>query len=243
MTAQEGAVGSDSGVEPVAESAKLTRAAVVDAAIELADADGFGALTMRKIADRLGVGTMSLYRHIADKDALLRAMSNEIGVRFPYPPADDATWRERAVIAAEVDWTLYQRHPWVLLAFASPRTSMGPQSLNCLDWLVDAFLDLEVDTAVATEMALTLWNYIAGTVLSTVAERLLLDRAADVDDGQSGLAHLLAGNPESDPPPHLAALVGTHHSELTDPWHLLGQGVSALCDGFELRARRLRDGA
>ncbi len=240
MTAQEGVV-SD-GLEPAPESAKLTRGAVGNAAIELADADGFSALTMRKIADRLGVGTMSLYRHIADKDALLREMSNEIGIRFPYPPADDATWRERALIAAEVDWTLYQRHPWVLLAFASPRTSMGPQSLNCLDWLVDAFLDLEVTPAVATEMALTLWNLIAGTVLSTVAERLLLDRAADEDQGQSGLAHLLAGNPESAPPPHLAALVGTHHSELTDPRHLLTQGVAALCDGFESRAARLRDG-
>jgi hypothetical protein len=165
-------------------------------------------------------------------------MSNEIGVRFPYPPSDDVSWRGRAMIAAEVDWTLYQRHPWVLLAFASPRTSMGPQSLNCLDWLVDAFLDLEVTPAVATEMALTLWNYIAGTVLSTVAERLLHDRAADDDEGQSGLAHLLAGNPESEPPPHLAALVGTGHSELTDPRHLLEQGVAALCDGFELRAAR-----
>jgi AcrR family transcriptional regulator len=240
MTAHQGAVGDGAGAEPTHESGKLTRAAVVNAAIELADTDGFGALTMRKIADRLGVGTMSLYRHISDKDALLRAMSNEIGVRFPYPPSDDVSWRDRAMIAAEVDWTLYQRHPWVLLAFASPRTSMGPQSLNCLDWLVDAFLELEVSTAVATEMALMLWNYIAGTVLSTVAERLLLDRAADDGDGQSGLAHLLAGNPESEPPTHLADLVGTDHSELTDPRHLLEQGVAALCDGFALRAAALR---
>lgn len=94
------AVDADSG----AENPRLTRAAVVAAAIELADADGFGAVTMRKIADRLGVGTMSLYRHVSDKDALLRAMSNEIGVRFPYPPAGDANWRQRALIAAEVDW-------------------------------------------------------------------------------------------------------------------------------------------
>jgi AcrR family transcriptional regulator len=230
------AVDADSG----AENPRLTRAAVVGAAIELADADGFGAVTMRKIADRLGVGTMSLYRHVSDKDALLRAMSNEIGVRFPYPPAGDANWRQRALIAAEVDWGLYQRHPWVLLAFASPRTSMGPQSLNCLDWLVEAFLELKITTAEATEMALTLWNHIAGTVLSTVAERLLLDRADDEEEGQSGLMHLLAGNPEEAPPPHLAELVGTGNPQLHDPRYLLNQGVEALCDGFEARAERLR---
>jgi len=226
--------------EPGTEGVKLTRVAVVNAAIELADADGFGAVTMRKIADRLGVGTMSLYRHVSDKDALLMAMSDEIGVRFPYPPAGDANWRQRALIAADVDWNLYQRHPWVLLAFASPRSSMGPQSLNCLDWLVDGFLELEITTAEATEMALSLWNHIAGTVLSTVAERLLHDRADEDGDGQSGFMRLLAGRPDGTPPPHLAELVGSGNLQLTDPRYLLDQGIEALCDGFEARARRLR---
>ncbi len=226
--------------EPGTDGVKLTRVAVVNAAIELADADGFGAVTMRKIADRLGVGTMSLYRHVSDKDALLMAMSDEIGVRFPYPPAGDANWRQRALIAADVDWNLYQRHPWVLLAFASPRSSMGPQSLNCLDWLVDGFLELEITTAEATEMALSLWNHIAGTVLSTVAERLLHDRADEDGDGQSGFMRLLAGRPDGTPPPHLAELVGTGNLQLTDPRYLLDQGIEALCDGFEARARRLR---
>lgn len=226
--------------EPGTDGVKLTRVAVVNAAIELADADGFGAVTMRKIADRLGVGTMSLYRHVSDKDALLMAMSDEIGVRFPYPPAGDANWRQRALIAADVDWNLYQRHPWVLLAFASPRSSMGPQSLNCLDWLVDGFLELEITTAEATEMALSLWNHIAGTVLSTVAERLLHDRADEDGDGQSGFMRLLAGRPDGTPPPHLAELVGSGNLQLTDPRYLLDQGIEALCDGFEARARRLR---
>lgn len=117
---------------------------------------------------------------------------------------------------------------------------MGPQSLNCLDWLVEAFLELKITTAEATEMALTLWNHIAGTVLSTVAERLLLDRADDEEEGQSGLMHLLAGNPEEAPPPHLAELVGTGNPQLHDPRYLLNQGVEALCDGFEARAERLR---
>ena len=226
--------------EPGTDGVKLTRVAVVNAAIELADADGFGAVTMRKIADRLGVGTMSLYRHVSDKDALLMAMSDEIGVRFPYPPAGDANWRQRALIAADVDWNLYQRHPWVLLAFASPRSSMGPQSLNCLDWLVDGFLELEITIAEATEMALSLWNHIAGTVLSTVAERLLHDRADEDGDGQSGFMRLLAGRPDGTPPPHLAELVGSGNLQLTDPRYLLDQGIEALCDGFEARARRLR---
>lgn len=50
---------------------KLTTELIVDTAINVADRDGLPALSMRRIADELGVGAMSLYRHISDKDALL----------------------------------------------------------------------------------------------------------------------------------------------------------------------------
>ena len=97
---------------------KLTTAVIVDTAIDVADRDGLPALSMRRIADELGVGAMSLYRHIADKDALLEAMAEEIGRRFPYPVDDPGpwSWRERVAIAVDVDWQLYRRHPWVVLA-------------------------------------------------------------------------------------------------------------------------------
>ncbi|MBT9329369.1 TetR/AcrR family transcriptional regulator, partial [Salmonella enterica subsp. enterica serovar Typhimurium] len=64
---------------------KLSREAIVDAAIALADEDGLDALSMRRIADRMGVGAMSLYRHVAGKDELIAAMTDEVAGRYPYP--------------------------------------------------------------------------------------------------------------------------------------------------------------
>ena len=113
---------------------KLTTELIVDTAINVADRDGLPALSMRRIADELGVGAMSLYRHISDKDALLEAMAEEIGRRFPYP-VDEAgpwSWRERVAIAVDIDWQLYRRHPWVVLAYSAPRYSFGVDALEGL---------------------------------------------------------------------------------------------------------------
>ncbi|WP_407701206.1 TetR/AcrR family transcriptional regulator [Williamsia sterculiae] len=201
------------------------------AGIDLADAEGIGALSMRRLADRLGVGTMSLYRHVADKDALLIAMSDEIGERFPYPLDTSPPWRERVRVAVDIDWEIYQRHPWIVLAYASPRHSMGEVTLTCLDWLVAGFAELTEDVAVATEMALAVWIHVQGVALAAVSDELLQTRS-DTDDA-GGLADLLDGNPSSPPPVHLQALAGRGREPgLTDPRTRLDRGVDYLCAGF-----------
>ncbi|MBF4163275.1 TetR/AcrR family transcriptional regulator [Nocardioides acrostichi] len=215
----------------------LSREAIVDAAIDLADADGIAALSMRRLADALGVGAMSLYRHISDKDALLAAMSDEVGQRFPYPLDTSPAWRERIRIAVEVDWQIYRRHPWIVLAYASPRLGLGEMGLACLDWLVAGLLELTDDVEVATEMALTVWVQIQGAALAAVSEELMQTRSDAEDAG--GLADLLAGIHRVTPPSHLAALAGRGgESGLTDPLTMLERGVEHLCRGFEARLGR-----
>ena len=75
----------------------LSRPRVVEAGLALVDSEGLEALTMPALAARLGVGTMSLYRHVADKDDLLEAMAASVlgGVRVPPGPPDD--WEGRVV--------------------------------------------------------------------------------------------------------------------------------------------------
>ncbi len=241
--------------EPDDDNARLTRTAIVDAAIELADSGGFSALSMRKIADRLRVGAMSLYRHVADKDALLIAMTEEAGRRFPYPlqerPHDDAggvvsdldlvggrDWRECVRIAVDIDWALYQRHPWVVLAYSSPRHSMGVASLNCLDWMMAAFSQLRVDRVTAAEMTLTLWSYIQGVALTDVSEELLRTRT-DQPGARGDLADLLDGTVSGRPPPRVAELRGIgHENGISDLRLRLDRGVELLCTGFEVSANR-----
>ncbi|MFQ6392782.1 TetR/AcrR family transcriptional regulator [Nocardia sp. KC 131] len=217
---------------------KLTKPAIVDTAITLADAGGLDALSMRHIAERLGVGAMSLYRHVASKDELLAAMTEEISRRNPYPSAEgqDWTWRDRVRIAAEIDWALYQQHPWVLLTFATPRYSFGPQSLACLAWLVEGLRELNVSAREATAMAFTVWNHISGATLPQISGALFAPDGVD-PEGDNGLRDLLQGKSQQPVPPALAELDGTGVTDLTSE-DLLYLGLSALCDGFEARAKR-----
>lgn len=234
---------------------RLTRDAIVSAAIDIADVEGFDALSMRKIADRLGVGAMSLYRHVADKDALLMAMTEEIGARFPYPygehaaddPADDRaavggrTWRECVQVATDTDWGLYTRHPWVVLAYSSPRHSMGAASLSCLDWMMAGFSQLGIDRVSAAEMTLTLWSYIQGVALTAVSADLVRTTGPDQDPARGGLDEVLDGTPPVEPPPRIADLVGAGRDVgLTDMRRRLDRGVEMLCIGFEAVARSAR---
>lgn len=75
----------------------LSRARVVGAALALVDADGLDALTMPALAAHLGVGTMSLYRHIADKEDLLNGMAISVLGDVTVPPGAVDDWEGRVV--------------------------------------------------------------------------------------------------------------------------------------------------
>jgi AcrR family transcriptional regulator len=96
----------------------LSRERIVAAAIELADADGLAALSMARLAERLGCGTMSLYRHVANKDELVTFMLSA-GAGTPPRPPDRADWRGALTDWAVGLWDVYQRHPWILHAAAA----------------------------------------------------------------------------------------------------------------------------
>ncbi|AZG47379.1 TetR/AcrR family transcriptional regulator [Gordonia insulae] len=238
---ESGREGPLSPAEKPAEGARLTLAAIVDAAIEVADRDGIGALSMRRIADELGVGAMSLYRHVDDKDALLQEMSEEIGRRFPYPVDDPEpmSWRDRVRVIVDIDWELYRRHPWVVLAYSSPRHSFGDESLRCLDWFAAGFLELGVDLEEATGMALTVWSHVHGVALVAVSDDLL--RAEKPSERPDGLEDLIEGRGKAFAP-HLSQLAGSARAtRLVDPRARLDDGIGYLCAGFaaSLDQRRL----
>ncbi len=231
-TAPRGDSVAGGGRETGGHEPKLTRASIVDTAITLADEAGVDALSMRRIADRMGVGAMSLYRHVPNKDALLAEMTDEVARRNPYPaPEPGWTWRDRVRIAADIDWRLYQQHPWVLFTFAVPRYNFGPHSLVCLAWLVEGFTELTDDPHEATRMSLAVWSYISGIALQQVSAAMLAKRESEHED-TSALDALLEGAPRWPTPPGLAALEGTGRGDLLDPVQLLRTGLTALCDGF-----------
>ncbi|MFZ4181281.1 TetR/AcrR family transcriptional regulator [Streptomyces sp. R02] len=111
----------------------LTLDRIVEAAIEVADRDGLGALSMRRIATGLGTGTMSLYRYVPGKAELLDLMLDRVQ-RPSENPADlgDGTWRSALEALARATLALYRRHPW-LLEVNQSRPVLGPSALDGME--------------------------------------------------------------------------------------------------------------
>lgn len=87
---------------------------IVEAAIEIADADGLAAVSMAKVAQSLGFTTMSLYRYVTSKDDLLLLMQ-EAALDVEYPPAHEpADWRAELREWAQFTMAVFASHPWFL---------------------------------------------------------------------------------------------------------------------------------
>jgi AcrR family transcriptional regulator len=95
--------------------APLTRAAVVEAALAMADEEGMETLSMRRLAARLGVEAMSLYNHVGDKRDLVEAVVNLVLARIPMPDTS-LGWRARLQTMAIGLYETLIRHPAVVLA-------------------------------------------------------------------------------------------------------------------------------
>ena len=108
------------------EKTPLGIARIVEAAVALADADGFESLSMRNLAQELDAGPMSLYRHLANKEALLDGMIDVVFSEI-YSPVIGAAWktelRKRGISAREA----LRRHPWGV-GLMETRMSPGPAS-------------------------------------------------------------------------------------------------------------------
>src|SRR5690349_5465653 len=108
----------------------LTRAAIVTTAVELADADGLAALSMQRLADRLGYAKMSLYRHLPGKAELTALMVEEALSGLPaLDTAGSPQWRTGLRSWALLTFERYRRHPWVMELLAGARP-IGPNELS-----------------------------------------------------------------------------------------------------------------
>ena len=112
----------------------LTRDRILDAAIELADRDGLGAVTMRALGQHLGVEAMSLYKHVPDKDAVLVGIADRVAAEFDLPDRD-TDWRTALRASYLVAFAVLRRHAWAgPLLESTPEP--GPARLAYLDAVI-----------------------------------------------------------------------------------------------------------
>ena len=110
-------------------------AAAVEVADELALTEGLDGLSMRCIAQHLGVGTMSLYRYVPGKSELLDLMLDHVVEEYKPDPDDRRGWREILRDEARGHWRLCMEHPWYPFVDQS-RPLLGPNSVRGLDRLL-----------------------------------------------------------------------------------------------------------
>jgi AcrR family transcriptional regulator len=98
---------------------------IVATAIQIADRNGLGSLSMRTLADELGVTAMSLYGYVPSKAELLDVMADRAYAEITLHRDPAATWQARLAALAQQHWTLLLSHPWLLRISAS-RPLLGP---------------------------------------------------------------------------------------------------------------------
>jgi AcrR family transcriptional regulator len=212
--------------QPTRRSRGLSRERIVAAAIELVEAEGLSALSMARLAERLGCGTMSLYRHVTNKDELVTFMLSTAPDPPPMP-ADSSSWRDALSDWAIGLWDIYHRHPWILqTAAAGPPADPGQ-----LAWL-DAGLSALGGTGLSERDKLAA----VMAVLHYVRGAAALDIEAAHVDGPDYPA-LLRQVLDADRFPALAAAVAAGVFDDADDDHLaeFHAGLSQLLDGIAVK--------
>jgi AcrR family transcriptional regulator len=155
-------------LEPVQEQRSeppLSRERIVATAVELLDAQGVDGLTMRRLADRLGSGVMSLYWHVDSKeDVFDLALDSVLEYRGPPQTGESQDWRAEVVHVLE-DWrAIMLCHPWS--ASLLPRRALGPSILTRLELLSRSLSRAGVADTDLNVAIWSLWNYVMGATIT-----------------------------------------------------------------------------
>lgn len=158
--------------------AALSRVHVVAEAVRLADAEGVERLSMRRLANELGAGAMSLYHYVANKDELLDAMIDVVFTEIELPPLD-ADWRSAMRLRAESARAVLARHPWAIGVIES-RVTPGPANLRHREAFTACLRQAGFSPIMATHATWLLDSYVYGFALQ--AASLPFDSAAALAD-------------------------------------------------------------
>lgn len=141
----------------------LSRVLIVEAAVSLADQSGIQAITMRKLAQQLGVEAMSLYNHIANKEALLDAMVERVieAMAVPDPQQD---WQQELRRWVYSTYQVLNKHPWATLMIIS-RMNVGPAMLKQINASLGCLVEAGFTHAQADHARTSLSSFLYGFIM------------------------------------------------------------------------------
>lgn len=223
---------------------RLTVDRIAAAAIELADEEGLPALSMRRVAERLGVTAMSLYTYVPSKAELIDVMLDRVCAEPARPEDLPGGWRARLEQVARENWALYRRHPW-LLQVATSRPALGPNLVAKYDYELRALSDTGLDE-IETDLTLSLvLDYVHGAVRGAVQADQVAQRSGMTDEQWwEEYAPLLEQvlDPERYPTAaHIGSVSGAEYAAPSAPERAFEFGLQRVLDGIEVLVRGRSD--
>jgi AcrR family transcriptional regulator len=147
----------------------FSREAITGAAVALADAEGLEAVTMRRVAARVGAGVMSLYSYAPDKETLLELMVDHVSGELSVTDPPSGDWRTDLKAVAHLQRAHMLRHPWLPAALTARRVP-GPNTLAFLEHALAVLRPTGLDGAAKLEVFAQLTAFVAGHVAHEIAQ-------------------------------------------------------------------------
>jgi AcrR family transcriptional regulator len=225
----------------------MERAEIVAAAVRIADAEGVDAVSMRRLADELGVATMTPYTHVASKDELLDMMRDAVVAEMLLPEPLPEDWRAALRAIADRTRAAFEAHPWCLdTTPRRPRARIN--RLRHIEQSIDIVRRLGLSPKTSRAVLLSIDDYVIGYCTRARARQRMLDSLGP--EGKDALRHL------SDPDPEVAAALDADELPIIkkiagqrDHRHQFGippdsgfePGLDWLLDGIEASVERAAD--
>lgn len=166
--------------DPSAEASRsgISVDRIVAAAIEVADAEGIAALSMRRVAEKLGVGTMSLYTYVPGKAELIDVMLDTVLTETARPESVEGGWRPWLELIARENRDLTLRHPWIAQVSTS-RPPLGPGTIAKYDYELGALDGIGLSETEMDAVLTLVLEYVGGAAASA-AEMIAVEQQTGV---------------------------------------------------------------
>jgi AcrR family transcriptional regulator len=222
---------------------------IVDAAIEIADAEGIGAVSMSRVAASLGFTTMSLYRYVTSKDDLILLMQE--GAVLPPVPDESVErgWRDGVTAWVLAMRAAYREHPW-LVDIPISGAPITPNSLLIVDWFLREVRALPLSDGEKMSALLLLTSYARATAAQERDIAAAAAAAADpADVTGANFFEALAELVTPERFPYLSPLLaaggyvaepGTAPDDTDDDFSF---GLERILDGIEYHVGQVESGA